>query len=124
MKGSGAGGCGRRTSLLWQRCLAAEAEVERLSAILNTPILEPFMQAAIAEARHQVFRWGDEQDAQKTAWDWFWCLGYLGGKAANAMLRGDHDKALHHTVTAGAMLANWHRHIAADRDRRQAEAGR
>jgi hypothetical protein len=99
----------------------ALAEVKRLTEILNTPVVEPFMQAAVAEAKHQRFRWGDEADALKTAWDWFWCLGYLGGKAAHAALAGDHEKALHHTITAAAMLANWHRHIVADRDRRQAE---
>jgi hypothetical protein len=88
-----------------------ESEIERLNGILNTPVLEPFMEAAVAEARHQRYRWGDEQDAQKTAWDWFWTLGYLGGKAAHAALARDWDKAKHHTITAAAMLANWHRHI-------------
>lgn len=88
-------------------------EVERLRKILDTPILEPFTEAVVNEARHQVYRWGAEHDAKKTAWDWFWTLGYLGGKAAHAALAGDWDKAKHHTVTAGALLANWHRHIVA-----------
>lgn len=87
------------------------AEVERLRAILNTPILEPFTEAVVSEAHHQMYRWGAEHDAKKTAWDWFWTLGYLGGKAAHSALAGDWDKAKHHTVTAGALLANWHRHI-------------
>lgn len=88
-------------------------EVERLQLILNTPILEPFTEACVHEARHQVYRWGAEHDATKTAWDWFWTLGYLGGKAAHAALSGDWEKAMHHTVTAGALLANWHSHIVA-----------
>lgn len=86
-------------------------EVERLRAILDTPTITPFLEAAEAEAKHQVYRWGEEHDATKTAWDWFWTLGYLGGKAAHAALARDWDKALHHTVTAAAMLANWHRHL-------------
>ncbi|MES2671584.1 MAG: hypothetical protein V4673_14365 [Pseudomonadota bacterium] len=88
-------------------------EVERLRKILDTPILEPFTEAVVSEAKHQVYRWGEEQDAQKTAWDWFWTLGHLGSKAAHAALCGDLDKAKHHTITAAALLANWHRHIVA-----------
>ncbi len=87
------------------------AEVERLNAILNTPIVEPFIEAAASEARHQIYRWGDEQDAKKTAWEWFWLIGYLGGKAAHSVLSGDWKKAKHHTVTTAAALVNWHRHI-------------
>jgi hypothetical protein len=84
------------------------AEVERLNLILNSPIVEPFVNAAIAEARHQAYRWGEDHDAKKTAWDWFWALGYLGGKAAHSALAADWHKAKHHTVTAAALLANWH----------------
>ena len=89
------------------------AEFEK---ILNTPQIEEFSSAAAAEAKHQVYRWGSEHDATKTAWDWFWTLGYLGGKAAHSALARDWDKALHHTITAAAMLANWHRHLKAMRD--------
>jgi hypothetical protein len=98
--------------LLRARCKAAEAKAARLTAILNTPHIDHFAEAVAAEAKHQRFRWGDENDAAKTAWDWFWCLGFLGGKAAHAALAGDLDKARHHTITAAAMLANWHRHIS------------
>ena len=99
------------TSHYRDRALAAEAEVSRLQKILDTPVIEPFLDAAVLEAKHQVYRWGDEQDAKKTAWDWFWTLGYLGSKAAHAALAGDLDKAKHHTVTAAALLANWHRQL-------------
>jgi hypothetical protein len=92
------------------------AEVERLRKILDTPMLSPFMEAAVHEAQHQIYRWGEEHDAKKTAWDWFWTLGYLGGKAAQSAIAGDWDKARHHTITAAAMLANWHRHIDGGRD--------
>jgi hypothetical protein len=90
-----------------------QREVDRLSQILNSPIVEPFVLAAVNEAAHQVYRWGEDHDAQKTAWDWFWTLCYLGGKAAHAALACDWQKAKHHTVTAAAMLANWHAQIVA-----------
>lgn len=84
--------------------------------ILDTPIVEPFTEAVVAEAKHQRARWGDEHDVGKDAFDWFWALGYLGGKAARADNDGDTAKALHHTVTAAALLANWHRHLIFRRD--------
>ncbi|KQW22127.1 hypothetical protein ASC80_01650 [Afipia sp. Root123D2] len=89
------------------------AEVERLNKIMNTPVIEPFVEAAVSEAKHQVYRWGAEHDASKTAWDWYWLAGYLTSKAAHATLEENWEKAKHHTVTAAAMLANWHRHICA-----------
>lgn len=91
--------------------LDAGATLNELSCILGAPQLEPFVQACVSEAQHQVYRWSCEHDAKKTAWDWFWTLGYLGGKAAHSALAGDRDKAKHHCVTAGALLANWHKHI-------------
>jgi hypothetical protein len=94
----------------------------RLKGILNTPQLEPFMEAAVSEARHQIYRWGHDHDATKTAWDWFWTLGYLGGKAAHAALAQNWEKAKHHTITAAAMLSNWHRHIV-DAEAKQRGAG-
>jgi hypothetical protein len=87
----------------------ANAEVALLTAILNTPHLEPFAEAVVAEAKHQVFRHGWEHDATKDPFAWIWTLGYLANKAARADADGDVDKALHHTVTAAALLANWHR---------------
>lgn len=89
----------------------AKAEIARLTEILNTPHIDDFLTAAVAEAKHQRFRWGDQTDAKKTAWDWFWLLGYLGGKAAQAALAGDLEKARHHAITVAATMANWHRHL-------------
>jgi hypothetical protein len=101
-----------RQFIVWRdRAEAAEAEVARLQKILNTPVLEPFTVAVVAEAQHQVYRWGEDHDVKKTAWDWFWTLGYLGGKAAQAAIAGDTEKAKHHTITAAALLANWHKQI-------------
>jgi len=86
----------------------AEREAERLSAMLNTPELHDFAKAVVLEAAHQRERWGSDHDAGKAPADWFWLVGYLAGKALAAHLAGNADKALHHTVSAAAALANWH----------------
>lgn len=98
------------------RIAALEGEIGRLRAILNTPMLEPFVEAAVAEAKHQRMRHGDNHDATKDAFDWMWTLGYLANKAARADSDGDIDKALHHTITAAALLANWHRYLLARKE--------
>ncbi|HHT8903980.1 TPA: hypothetical protein ACT5CR_006875 [Burkholderia cenocepacia] len=82
------------------------AENERLLAIINTPHKDDFLKAVSIEAEHQRQRWND---SGKTASDWFWLVGYLAGKALNAQITGDHEKAEHHVITTAAALANWHR---------------
>jgi TnpA family transposase len=58
------------------------------------------------EALHQRERWGVDQDGGKADADWFWLLGYLAGKA----LHDVNGKRLHHIITSGAALLNWHAH--------------
>lgn len=83
-------------------------EVEDLRAQLNTPELHDFATGVISEAQHQRARWGSDHDAGKEPHDWFWLLGYLAGKALSAHQNGNPDKALHHTISSAAALANWH----------------
>lgn len=83
-------------------------EVERLDALLNTPEMHDFIKAVPLEAVHQIERWGVEHDAGKEPQDWFWLIGYVAGKALAADIAGNKDKALHHTITVGAVAANWH----------------
>jgi hypothetical protein len=85
---------------------------DRQQRILNTPSLDDFAASAAAEAKHQIYRWGAEQDAKKTAWDWFWLIGHLASKCAHSALAGDWDKARHHAITTAATLANWHRQLS------------
>lgn len=87
---------------------AARKEIRRLDALLNTPELHDFAAAVTLEAAHQRQRWASDHDAGKAPEDWFWLLGYLGGKAVHAAKTGDRDKALHHTISSAAALANWH----------------
>lgn len=83
--------------------------ISELERLLNTPETTDFMKAVPLEAGHQVERWGTDNDAGKTAWDWFWLLGYLAQKAAGAAQAGDIEKAKHHTISTAAALANWHK---------------
>lgn len=76
--------------------------------IINTPETADFMAGVPIEAAHQRERWGAAHDAGKAPEDWFWLLGYLGGKALAAAKAGDLEKAKHHTISTAAALANWH----------------
>ena len=87
---------------------SAIAETGRLREALNTPELHDFAAGVVSEAQHQRERWGAEHDTGKAPEDWFWLLGYLGGKALHAAKSDDIDKALHHTISTAAALANWH----------------
>lgn len=107
----------------WRALLAQGERINELEIqlkvqrdILDTPVVEPFAEAVALEAKHQIFRHGKEHDIVKDAFDWYWALGYLGGKAARADKDDDVAKALHHTITAAALLANWHRHLIFRRD--------
>jgi hypothetical protein len=81
----------------------------QVHALVNTPETEDFFKGIELEAAHQRERWPSEQDAGKTDADWFWLVGYLAGKCLHAAIAGDKTKALHHTISTAASLANWHR---------------
>jgi len=90
---------------------APQGEVEREALrreIINSPETADFMAGVPIEAAHQRERWGADHDAGKTPVDWFWLIGYLAQKAANSSVKGDTEKALHHTISTAAALANWH----------------
>lgn len=80
--------------------------LERMGLV--RPEIDDFATAVASEAQHQRDRWGSAHDAGKAPQDWFWLLGYLAGKALAAALAGDKAKALHHTISSAAALANWH----------------
>lgn len=87
---------------------AQATRIEALEAALNKPEIHDWAKGVAFEAAHQRERWGVEHDAGKTPFDWFWLIGYLAQKAADAAVRGDTEKAMHHTISTGAALANWH----------------
>jgi hypothetical protein len=90
------------------------AERDRLLRLINTPETADFLRGVQLEAAHQVEKWGEPHDRQKSAENWFWLVGYLAGKCLRAAITGDREKALHHTISAGAALFNWHRAIKSD----------
>lgn len=85
-----------------------QARVVKMEAALNTPELHDFAAGVVHEAAHQRERWGVDHDVGKEPEDWFWLVGFLTGKALRAARDGDTDKALHHTISTAATLANWH----------------
>ena len=90
------------------------ARVLELEGLLNTPHIADFLRAVKLEALHQRDRWGSQHDAGKEPADWFWLLGYLGGKALTSAIKGDRDRALHHTISSAAVLLNWHASLSGD----------
>lgn len=96
------------------RAAELQAEVDRLKALINSPETADWLRGVPLEAAHQIERWGAEHDAGKTAWDWFWLIGYLAQKAAGAQVAGDASKAKHHTISTAAALLNWHRQISGE----------
>ena len=88
-----------------------QAEIQRLRAILNTPLYDDFLSAVAREAAHQIDRWGTADERNKEPHDWFWLLGYLAGKALKSALTGDIQKAKHHCISSAAVLLNWHLHL-------------
>lgn len=80
--------------------------------VINSPETADFMAGVPLEAAHQRERWAAGHDAGKSPFDWFWLIGYLAQKAAASAVAGDRDKAMHHTISTAAALANWHAALA------------
>ncbi|MFZ5744440.1 MAG: hypothetical protein ACOY7T_08180 [Pseudomonadota bacterium] len=95
---------------------ALRGEVARLREERDTPHVSDFLEAVKLEAAHQRERWGSDHDAGKSPFDWFWLIGYLAQKAADAAVRGDLFKAQHHTISTAAALANWHTALSGGND--------
>ncbi len=107
-------------------CRREEAEAERdqarnnaaeASRAYNSPVTTVFLEGVANEAAHQVSEWGVDHDAGKSPSDWFWLVGHLAGKALHAEILGDTEKALHHTISSGALLMNWHAFMLGERGR-------
>ena len=88
-----------------------KAEIKRLNKILNTPLIEEFLEAVKSEASHQAARSDEYHDDGKNPSDWFWLIGYLAGKALAAHISGDRRLALHHCISTAAVMHHWHQAI-------------
>ncbi len=93
---------------------ALARELQSLRALINSPVVDEWFNGVRIEAVHQQVRWYADYDAGKTPADWFWLLGYLGGKALASAIKGDVDKAKHHTISSGAAMFNWWRALSGD----------
>lgn len=85
-----------------------EAVAERL----NIPEVIDFIEAIKIEAAHQQEKW-KKTDPEKTDADWFWLIGWLGGKAVMdphepADDRMPIERKLHRIITVAAAAYNWH----------------
>jgi hypothetical protein len=85
-----------------------KAEVDRLTAIINAPESNGFVQAILREAEHARVRW-QHTDASKTPDDWRGVLAILSQKALDAYGAGDEVKERHHIITTAAACYNWFR---------------
>lgn len=94
--------------------LSLQNRLNEAHELLNAPELHDFSRGVVLEAAHQRQKWGAEHDAGKHPTDWLFLLGFLGGKACQAVLAGNKEKALHHCISSAAMLANWHALILSD----------
>jgi len=84
--------------------------LRQFDLIASQPITKDFLDGVTAEATFQRAKFGKD-DIGKQPQDWFWLLGYLGGKALRGHLAKDRLKALHHTISAAAVCSNWHEQI-------------
>lgn len=79
---------------------------------INTPEIEDFLTAVAIEAAHQRERW-KETDPIKSEADWYWLIGWLGGKAVMdpkdpGDTRTPRERKLHRIITVAAAAYNWH----------------
>lgn len=90
-----------------------QGEIDRLSALLNTPETDDFMRGVALEIAHQQERWSAEHDDGKDDAHWLWLIAYLATKAlTNPVAPGEDaaQKQLHRIITVAAAAGNWHRH--------------
>lgn len=84
---------------------------------INTPEVHHFLRAVAIEAAHQRERW-KATDPIKDEADWYWLIGWLGGKAVTDPHEPDdkrtpQERKLHRIITVAAAAYNWHSSVKA-----------
>ena len=79
---------------------------------ISTPEVENFIRAVKREAAHQKKAW-KATDPLKTSADWYWLVGYLGGKALmdpheESDARSKRERRMHRIITVAAACLHWH----------------
>lgn len=95
-----------------RECNRLREELEALRSSIHSPEIEDFLLGVKKEVLHQRERWGEQHDAGKGVTDWYWLLGYLGGKALHAAISRDWDKVRHHLITTAAACYHWHESLS------------
>lgn len=109
------GGCDQEKMCLAHRSLLEdfrEGIKEAIHERLDTPEMLDFIQAVKVEAEHQRGKWTGT-DPMKSHADWYWLIGWLGGKAVTDPHESDDDRTekerrLHRIITVAAAAYNWH----------------
>jgi hypothetical protein len=96
------------TKKLFEELGSARVEANELRKLIYSPIIDNFLEAVRLEAAHQVDRWKSPHDAGKHDSDWYWLLGYLGGKLIHRP-NDSLDKQLHWIISIAAVCFNWWR---------------
>ena len=84
---------------------------------LNSPEIQEFIDGLRIEAAHQRERWKDSDTSKENA-DFFWLLGWLGGKAVHdphepGDKRSTKERRLHRIIAVAAAAYNWHQAVLA-----------
>lgn len=85
---------------------------------INRPEVLDFLEAVKIEAAHQRERW-KATDPIKDDADWYWLIGWLGGKALTdphdaGDTRTAKERKLHRIITVAAAAYNWHSSVNND----------
>jgi hypothetical protein len=97
-----------------EKLVADAIAAHQFHALVNNPHTDHFLRATRLEAAYQRDHWGEPQHRGKSAEGWFHLVGHLSGKSLRAAIEGDKEKALHHTISSAAALANWYQAITHD----------
>ena len=78
---------------------------------ISTPEVENFLRAVKKEAAYQKGKW-KVTDPMKSSADWYWLLGYLGGKALmdpheEQDPRSKRERRMHRIITVAAAAYHW-----------------
>jgi len=90
------------------------SEIEHLQTLINTPRIDPFIEAVKLESVHQIKPWGAEHDASKRSEDWIALLTYFLGKTTQAHYANDPENLKRHIITGAAVALNWHRALTGE----------
>lgn len=90
---------------------------DAVTKAINTPEVEDFLKAVALEAAHQLERW-KATDPIKDDADWYWLIGWLGGKALTDPHDADdkrtpEERKKHRIITVAAAAYNWHSSVKA-----------